>query len=417
MSIGTATTEQVHDSVLTDVYTSFVTYAYDIVSADISGTRYQVATAWDADSKMIIAVRANHGAWTVYTYDGSGGLPNLDCGTNIHKSAAVGIDSDGYIHVSYSHHNEPLHYRVSSNPLSSFDGALDAEESMLGTNETEVAYPTFFADPGGTLYFMFRDGGAASGDLFFYEYDTSTTSWSKATGTGTEGKLIDGKTSNVNPYWFGRPAFDGDFGSDGFMHLAWNWRGPGGVTGNHDVCYTKWDGTNWKQADGTSQTVSITEANAEEVDTIATSSGLANQNNIASDSQGRPHIAYVKDDGSGYSQIYHAIYDAGWTVTKVTDTENPSWSGGGYTETSELARPEIVVDRDDDTALIVYRDDRSDLGIGILLLMSEADDYSTWTEGRLIAGDDNHRIVNLWEPSVDPYRWQEDRVISLLYPA
>ena len=93
---------------------------------------------------------------------------------------------------------------------------------MLGTNESDVSYPRFFNAPDGTLYFMFRDGLATDGYIYFYQYDEST-GWAAAAGTGTGGLLLD-NNSEVDTAYFYAPGFDAGFPSSGHMHFAWHWR-------------------------------------------------------------------------------------------------------------------------------------------------------------------------------------------------
>lgn len=374
-----------------------------LASFETGGSVYDACAAWDNNGNLTISTRTDSGSWTTYTYDGTGGLPTIGPVTaDAHNVANLGFDPDGYLHIVYDQHNNALNYRVSSNEITTFDGTLSAETTMLGTNETSVTYPTLFNNPAGTLYFMFRDGVVGNGDLYFYEYDEGATSWGAATGTGANGILIDGKNSSPNesPYWMIAPKFDSDFGSGGFMHLIWVWRDGGGIATNHDLCYVKWDGTNWKQFDGTAQTVVITEENADVIVSIAQGTDLMNQSNFDVDSSGNPHIAYLKDDIHGNMSLFHSYYDGdSWETIQLSYT--PVVSGDLF----GISRPDIAFDRSTGTAYIFYRDENlSETGLQVLVSTT----FTDWIRYRIYGSD-----VGRWEPTYDRRRWEQDTEIYM----
>ena len=370
-----------------------------LTQVNLSGTVYEAITYWNNNGNLVIGKREQGGAWTLYTMDGTGGRPtiSLSGAADNHDTAVIGLDPNGFIHVAYDHHVDALNYRTSDAAIDTWTGGMTAEKSMLGTNEAGVTYPTFFNDPIGTLYFMFRDGSAGNGDLFFYEYDESGTSWSAATGTGTGGKLIDGKTDSFSPYWSQPPAFDDDFGSGGYMHLAWVWRDGSGD--NHDVAYVKWDGTSWEQADGTSQTVPIREGNDDAAVTIATTENLSAWPSIDADSSGNPHITYREDDASNLVQFYHVWHNGtSWqTPTVVTsNTEfDTSWVTGFL--------PQIAVRRSDDAVFILY----FGMGDGMGIHYQMSTDYSTWSGGDILAVQ-----TGAWHVNYNRQRWVADTTLQ-----
>jgi hypothetical protein len=285
-------------------------------------------------------------------------------------------------------HAEALKYAKSNAAIDTWTGTLTTGLSMLGTNESSATYPTFINDPAGNLYFIFRDGVSGNGDLYLYKYTHGTTTWSAAAGT-TAGKVINGKTSSVNPYW-DHPCFDSDFGSGGYLHLSWHWRSEASGPGeNHDCCYVKWDGTNWVKADGSSQTIPITEANAEVVDDVAPNVGLTSFNSLYSDSAGNPHIVYPKTNTNRY--LYHAYHNGtNWTITQITNTLNLSL---GDNSTCDIGlTPAIAIDRDSNTVYVIYRDLFE--GGGIWLLKST--NFTTWTKKRIYPYP-----VGWWSPKFD----------------
>jgi len=375
-----------------------------IASFVVGEATYQACIYWtNTANKMEVAVREIGGAWTKYNYDGTGGLPDIEIGddTDDHHTCVLAFDPEGYLHLSYNHHNDPLNYRVSSNPIATFDGTLEAEASMLGTNETQLCYPVFFNDPAGKLYFMFRDGLAGDADTYMYSYDESTPAWSGAAGT-TAGLLCAGKDNSESVYLY-TPCFDADFGSGGWMHMGWHWRNsPTGPQTNHNISYVKWDGTNWKQSNGTAQTVPITPANSESADATEEDSGIAGKNGIFSDGDGNPHIVYIKGDGDDYAQAWHTWHNGSvWSTPQVlTDSEH---AAEGDPTRIEYMSPDLAIDRTTGTVYVFV--------VGFAkkyLWVYSSSNYSTWTLQRLLAED-----IGQYAPSYDPRRWSEDGVISM----
>jgi hypothetical protein len=370
-----------------------------LTSIDIGGTRYQATALWHHGKKLVLGKRTlPGGAWTLYTYDGTGGLADITAAvTDSHGVANIGIDQDGYLHVAYDMHGHALKYRKSDAPINSWTGALTATLSMLGTNETSVTYPSFVNAPDGTLYFRFRQGSSSDASIYFYVYDEGTATWAAAPGTGTAGLLIAGVTSSV---YVDQPVFDADFGAGGRMHLSFMYRDTG-VEG-WDYTYVTWDGTSWYKDDGTAQTVPITTSNNTPFDPATT---LLNQNSIDIDAAGNPHIAYWKDGGGGTGdQLFHAHHDGStWTITQLTSLTGTD----GFN--LDVGRPQVIVARGSDTVYIVYRADTDPTNPGKLLLyVSDPGDFTTWAQQVLYNAD-----VGGSEPSYDRRYWESDGLVHL----
>ena len=169
----------------------------------------------------------------------------------------LGISTDGLVHISYDHHGNPLHYRVSGKPfdIHSFGDA----QPMTGQEEEHVTYPQFISAPDGTLYFFYRDGASGNGTLCLNRYNAESKSW-----TAVQHPLVDGE-GKCNPYWW-RPSI----AADGAIHLAWCWRDTPNAQTNHDLCYSfsKDGGRTWLRSDGKPQQLPITQENAEVIDAI-----------------------------------------------------------------------------------------------------------------------------------------------------
>lgn len=391
MTVSAITTNGYADSDVNGVVHRYAA----IVSRTISGTLYQVYGFWDKDGHLNFAIRAGAGAWTIYDFNT---ITIAD--TDDHRIISIGIDTDGYIHVCYGMHAGSLLYRRSADPLPSFIGNLTVVLSMLGTNETSVTYPTFFSDPAGKLYFIFRAGTATNGSIYFYSYTTATTTWAAAAGTGTAGLLVQG-AANLSSYW-GQPAFDSDFGLGGRMHLFWIWA-DSTTTEYRDLSYVAWDGTDFHKSDGTAQTVPITDANEETIDDGAGVGWyrITQLNPAASDSSGRPHCAYGKTGADSKHHLYHIWHNgATWVIAQLTAT--------ALDPATQNIWPDMVIDRRVNIVHILYRDplDGSS-SVGLLMQSSAAGDYTSWAKSVLYSTDiGDYSTAAYSMPKLDVYEWE-----------
>ncbi len=201
--------------------------AQRIASVRRDGVTYQaLGYVRHPDRRVVVAVRNDRGAgswgaWEPYAYDGTDGRPDLGpVGPDIHRWVSVGFDADGYLHLTWDLHNDPLKYRRATAPVDEWEGALTGNLAMRGENENEVTYVRFHL-LGETLYATFRNGRSGRGDWFFYAYDAARTTWTAGPGLdATGGRLLDGRSDDQNPYLFRDPERD----ADGRIHFAWTWR-------------------------------------------------------------------------------------------------------------------------------------------------------------------------------------------------
>jgi hypothetical protein len=319
--------------------------------------------------------------------------------TDSHNGPAFGFDPDGYIHVCYNVHTNPLKYRRSTNPE---DITIwGAEIPMTGVNEAVVTYPTFLTNPiNGKLFFMYRDGVSGNGDLFFNSYDEATTTW-------TSVKLIDGKATNVNPYQW-KPKFD----KNGVLHLFWNWRDTPINDTNHDICYAKWDGVNWKKSDGSNYALPITTATAEVVKAVAAGQGLGELFSCDTDHLNHPHAVYWMLDGKPadrHTSIYHIYFNgAAWVDSEIERTEYLSLQGFPGNAIFPVARPEILCDRDTGETFIIYRSLAEGNGVSVL----RSTNYSVWDKVPILKTD-----LLAWSPAYDRSLWLNEKKIHLYIEA
>jgi len=311
-----------------------------------------------------------------------------------HNVAVLGISADGLLHVSYDHHDNPLHYRVSRKPYDIH--SFGEEQAMTGRDEGRVTYPQFLSAPDGTLYFFYRDGASGNGSLCMNRYDVKSNSWQ-----AIQHPLIDGQGKR-NPYWW-RPSI----GADGTIYIGWCWRDTPNAATNHDLCFTrsKDGGRTWLRSDGQAQTLPITLENAEVVDPIPTGSNLINQCSSAVDAQGHCHLVEYFNDADGVPQYFDEWFDGGkWHKSQVSHrTGKFSLSGGGALAIP-ISRPEIAIARGG-TAYVISRD--AEVGGGIRIYEASAP-YETWQ-----ATDVTHDDLGNWEPAYDLARLRDSDVLSL----
>ena len=360
------------------------------VSAVLTAAGHQFATYYAPDGSVVVARREiGSTQWDVAVQPFKG--KNYH---DAHNDIVLGISSNGMLHLSYDHHSDPLHYRVSSKPydIRSFGDIVP----MTGQDELHVTYPQFIIAPDGTLYFFYRDGASGNGTLCLNRYDSTAKTWQTIAHP-----LVDGE-NKCNPYWW-RPAI----GADGTIHLAWCWRDSPDAASNHDLCYARSSdgGRTWQRSDGKPQQLPITQENAEVVQPIKKGSNLINQCSAAVDALGNPHLAEYFNDADGSPQYFDVWFDGSkWHQSQVSHRPGKFHLGGGGTLAIPISRPEIAITHDG-TVCLITRD--ADLGGGIRLYEAKAP-YQNWTHIDL-----THEDLGNWEPSYDLARLHDDNVLSL----
>lgn len=359
------------------------------VSAIISAGGFQFATYYAPDGSVVVARRDLKGIkWDIAVQAFKGHVADA------HNVTVLGISSDGLLHLSYDHHGDPLHYRVSGKPydIRSFGDAI----AMTGQQEEHVTYPQFISAPDGTLYFFYRDGASGNGTLCLNRYDVKSKTWS-----AVHHPLVDGE-GKCNPYWW-RPSIAGD----GTINLGWCWRDTPNAQTNHDLCFacSKDGGQTWLRSDGKPQALPITRENAEVVEHIPKGSNLINQCSSATDAQGHCHLVQYFNDADGIPQYFHEWFDgSAWHKNQVSHrTTRFSLSGGGSLAIP-ISRPEIAIEPGG-TVCIITRD--AQLGGGIRLYEASAP-YEKWS-----AVDVLHEDLGNWEPMYDLSRLAGGGILSL----
>lgn len=363
-------------------------------------------TAFYVDETALRIVRRTLLADEVVFYDLVGGYNLADA----HNSISLGIDSDGYLHMSYDHHADRLRYRRSLLP---WDICEWSEElAMTGIAEDRVTYPCFIqsspTQPVSPLMLLFRDGNSNRGTARINVYDTATSNWTVLHDALLSG--ADQKPWTSNPYWNHPVA-----GSDGSLHLSFVWRtdsiGKQALINNINIGYAKSldGGLTWLTSRNQPYRLPITQVNAETAHPVSPGSNLINQCSMALDSANLPHIVFYADDQNGIPQYQHVWLDGKrWRHHVISSREENFNLQGTGTLQIPISRPEILIDQLDQ-AFILLRGDLTNDRMAVFKLRPP--DYLFDATATATLWDED---LGYAEPIIDRVRWQRDEVLTML---
>jgi hypothetical protein len=243
-------------------------------------------------------------------------------GWDSHNYLTIGIDKEGYIHLSGNMHVNGLTYFRSTRPADIT--TLVQVNEMIGSNEKRCTYPKFMNDLNGELIFHYRDGGSGNGNEIYNIYSCKEQQWSRLLDV----PLTDGQ-GQMNAY-----ASQPKLGPDNWYHMYWVWRDTPDCSTNHDLSYIKSpDLQNWYNAFGQPVELPVTIDNKSViVDPIPVKGGIINlAAKLCLDDDNKPIMAYHKYDLSGNLQFYVArtIGDQ-WVSKKITSWDYRwEFSGNG----------------------------------------------------------------------------------------
>lgn len=348
----------------------------------------QYISYYDADGYLTLGKRKlGTEQWTLQRSQYRG---NVADGHNV---ISMMLDGDGYLHLSFDHHDHPLNYCRSLSP-----GSLELgdKEPMTGVDEEKVTYPEFYSLRGGDLLFAYRSGSSGRGNLVLNRYSVRDRKWSRV-----QDVLIDGEEQR-NAYW--QLYVDGR----GTIHLSWVWRETWMVETNHDLCYARSrdNGLTWERSDGTPYDLPIRAANAEYACRIPQNSELINQTSMSADAVGHPYIAsYWRDADSDVPQ-YRLVWHDGeeWHSSQVSHRTTPFSLKGGGTKMIPIARPRIVADKGE--IFYIFRDEERGSKVSVAHTTDAAAAHWTVT-------DLTDFPVDAWEPSHDTELWKQQRRLHL----
>lgn len=345
----------------------------------------QFTAYYNNDGFMVLAKRT-HGQkqWQVVKTQYKGNIKDA------HNDISIAVDANGFLHVSWDHHDTRLRYAKSTAPLSL---ELGAEEAMTGIQELKVTYPEFHSLPNGKLLFCYRSGASGRGNMVINTYDVASQKW-----TQLQNNLLNGEEVR-SAYW--QMCID----SKGYIHLSWVWRESWDVADNHDICYaiSRDGGVNWERSTGEKYSLPITRATAEKAWEIPKNSSLINQTAITVDGNDNPYITNYWNSGS--KPQYKVVYrNSGKWQLLDTDFRSGSFSlGGGGTKSIPISRPEILINKS--TLYLLFRD--VERGNKITLA------YTKIAEPNWQLLDLTTESVGQWEPNYDKEWWAEKKQLHI----
>lgn len=243
-------------------------------------------------------------------------------GWDSHNFVTIGIDKQGYIHLSGNVHVHPLTYFRSTAPNDI--STLQQVFEMVGTEEDRTTYPHFMLTKEDEMLYHYRDGGSGNGNEIYNIYSTESNSWSRMLDV----PLTDGQ-GLMNAYQTQPRVM-----KDGWYHMYWVWRDTPDCSTNHDLSYMKSkDLKNWYNAFGTQIKMPATlDQKSLIVDPIPPTGGIINlAAKMVLDESNNPVFVYHKYDSMGNLQFYSArITGDHWLYKQITNWDYRwEFSGNG----------------------------------------------------------------------------------------
>lgn len=351
---------------------------------------YQFVAYYDSESYVILGKRKlSSKKWTILKTKYKGNTKDA------HNDISISLDGNGYLHVSWDHHDTSLRYAKSKQP---FGLELGGEISMTGKQESKVTYPEFYNLPNGNLLFFYRSGQSGRGNLVINLYDLKTGEWRQI-----QNNLIDGEGKR-SAYW--QACVD----DEGVIHVSWVWRETWDVETNHDLCYarSKDGGYTWEKSTGEKYQLPIKLASAEYAWQIPQKSNLINQTAMSTDKKGNPFIATYWNENK--IPQYQVVYSDGknWKKMNTGLRKKPFVLGGGGTKKIPISRPDILIDdfKERTSVNILFRDEER--GNRVSLAYSFLDENPIWKVKDLTI-----ETVGEWEPNYDITLWKNKKKLHV----
>jgi hypothetical protein len=352
----------------------------------------QYIAFYDAERYMVLGKRKLGGSnWQLKRTAYQGNT------SDAHNCISIMVDGDGYLHVSWDHHNNALRYCRTVQP-----GSLELTDKMpmTGKNESRVSYPEFHKMSSGDLLFFYRDGSSGQGNLVINQYSTATKQWVQL-----HSNLIDGEKKR-NAYW--QACVD----EKGTIHISWVWRESPDVASNHDLAYARSTdgGVTWERSTGEKYQLPITESTAEYAFKIPQKSELINQTSMTADAAGNPFIATYWREANSTVPQYHIVYNTGnkWQSLALDFHKTSFTLSGAGSKRIPIARPQILVKGKGENASVamVFRDEERGSKVSVATINKIKN--HTW---QII--DLSESSVGSWEPSFDTVLWKQKKQLHL----
>lgn len=217
---------------------------------------WQYTTYYDQKRRLSIARRKlPNGVWENIHFE-----DYIFRGHDNHNSTVLGIcPKDGTIHLTFDHHGDPLHYRVSKLSVATQPELVKWNASLFGPVRDwlkkgrplkELTYPRFVRLPQGNLLLAFRKGHPTKGRNILSLYDPDQGGWSDTWDITSEaGKYEFGGRKSHSRYAY-LNGLHCDYAS-GRLHMSWAWReGMGSTFVNVNYAYSDDNGRTWMNSTG-----------------------------------------------------------------------------------------------------------------------------------------------------------------------
>ena len=296
------------------------------------GTRQYIAY-YNAERRMVVGQRnLDEDQFQLHvlqatTRETHGGTSTV-LGWDSHNFLTLGVDRNGFIHLSGNVHVNPLTYFRSTKPddISTLEQIFE----MVGTEEKRTTYPHFMLTREGELIYHYRDGGSGNGNEIYNIYDTKTKTWKRLLDT----PLTDGK-GLMNAYQT-QPTLM----KDGWYHMYWVWRDTPDCSTNHDLSYMKSpELKNWFDAFGKPiQLPATLDQKTLIVDPVPVEGGIINlAAKMVLDKKNNPVFVYHKFDPAGNTQLYIAqIKNGKWNYQVITNWDYRWFFSGNGSINSDI---------------------------------------------------------------------------------
>ena len=249
-------------------------------------------------------------------------------GWDSHNFLTLGVDKEGFIHLSGNVHVNPLTYFRSKKPNDIT--TLEQVFEMVGTEEKRTTYPHFMLTKEGEMLYHYRDGGSGDGNEIYNIYNTETKTWKRLLDT----PLTDGQ-GLMNAY-----QTQPEMMKDGWYHMYWVWRDTPDCSTNHDLSYMKSPNLkDWFDAFGNPIKLPATlDQKSLIVDPIPVEGGIINlAAKMVLDEKNNPVFVYHKFDEKGFTQLYSAqIQGKKWIYKQITNWDYRWFFSGGGSINSDI---------------------------------------------------------------------------------
>ena len=359
----------------------------------VSFGHFQYTVYWDSDRIFVLARRDLRNN-TVQTLR----LPQSTLTSDDpHRNTCLGISpGDGRLHISWDHHNNPLHYTrsrpgfLTDPPKQITVDDIEPEQPITEDRAivSRVTYPRFLSDAQEDLFLWYRQGGSGNGDNYLHRYRAKDGTWSLVGKVfSSRGIYAPWNNSESRNAYFHDLLFD----SKNRLHATWVYREMSATwASNHDLHYAYSDdsGRTWHNNAGQKIADTAEDDPIELSDPgivvreIPVFSWIMNAGCMALDSKNRPHVITYKlpspqkPDELAHNPPAEIFQDL--RFVHYWRSEDGTWRGGEpivETEEGNVARGDIVFGADD--TLYFVHPDRKRAGFRCLESRA-ADEWQRW---------------------------------------